>query len=102
VILEAEGARQSAILRAEGQALALDRVFQVAHGVDSKTLSLQYLDALRTMANAPATKFVLPMEFTNLVRPFVENTSGSSRARSTRDESIDQSGPQRTPRATER
>src|SRR5215212_1138031 len=70
-ILEAEGARQSAILRAEGFALALDKVFAVAQTVDSKTMSLQYLDALKALGNGPATKFVVPMEFTTLLQPLV-------------------------------
>jgi regulator of protease activity HflC (stomatin/prohibitin superfamily) len=70
-ILEAEGARQSAILRAEGFALALDKVFSVAKTVDSKTMSLQYLDALRALGSSPATKFVVPMEFTSMLRPLI-------------------------------
>ena len=70
-ILEAEGARQSAILRAEGFALALDTVFAVAKTVDSKTMSLQYLDTLRALGNSPATKLVVPMEFTALLRPLI-------------------------------
>ena len=68
-ILEAEGARQSAVLRAEGFSLALDKVFSVAKTVDSKTMSLQYLDALRALGSSPATKLVVPMEFTSLLRP---------------------------------
>ena len=71
-ILRAEGERQSAILRAEGFALALDKVFSVAQTVDSKTMSLQYLDTLRALGNSPATKFVLPMEFTTMLRPLME------------------------------
>src|SRR5437762_13023905 len=71
-ILRAEGERQAAILRAEGFALALNQVFSVAHTVDAKTLSLQYLDALRALASGPATKFVIPMEFTSLLRPLVD------------------------------
>src|SRR4051812_36925188 len=70
-ILEAEGARQSAILRAEGFALALDKVFAVARTVDGKTMSLQYLDALRSLGSSPATKLVVPMEFTTLLQPLV-------------------------------
>jgi regulator of protease activity HflC (stomatin/prohibitin superfamily) len=70
-ILEAEGARQSAILRAEGFALALDKIFAVARTVDSKTMSLQYLDTLRALGNSPATKLVVPMEFTALLRPLI-------------------------------
>src|SRR6266542_4054500 len=73
-ILRAEGERQSAILRAEGFALALDKVFSVAQTVDSKTMTLQYLDALRALGSSPATKFVLPLEFMNLLRPLGELT----------------------------
>jgi regulator of protease activity HflC (stomatin/prohibitin superfamily) len=71
-ILRAEGDRQAAILRAEGFSLALDKIFAVAQTVDAKTMSLQYLEALKAMGASPATKFVLPMEFTHLLRPFTE------------------------------
>src|SRR5437867_8818733 len=66
-ILTAEGDRQAAILRAEGFSLALSKIFEVAKGVDAKTMSLQYLDALKTLGNSPATKFVLPLELTSLL-----------------------------------
>lgn len=79
-ILRAEGERQAAILRAEGFALALGTVFNVAQTVDSKTMTLQYLDALRALGNSPATKFVLPLEFTNLLRPLAELTAPTPRA----------------------
>lgn len=79
-ILEAEGARQSAILRAEGYAQALDKVFEVANHVDSNTMSLQYLDALKALGAASSTKLVLPMELTNLLRPFVEHTADTTAA----------------------
>ncbi|MGQ9585608.1 MAG: SPFH domain-containing protein [Anaerolineae bacterium] len=69
-ILEAEGQRQASILRAEGFALALDKIYQVARGVDDKTMSLQYLEALRALGTGAATKFVLPMELTSILRPF--------------------------------
>jgi regulator of protease activity HflC (stomatin/prohibitin superfamily) len=74
-ILEAEGQKQAAILRAEGFALALGKIYEVAHTVDSKTMSLQYLDALKVLGAGPATKLVVPFEFTNLLRPFLEHTS---------------------------
>lgn len=73
-ILKAEGDRQAAILRAEGFALALDKIFSVAKGVDSKTLSLQYLDTLKALGQSPSTKYIFPMEFMNLLEPFVKNT----------------------------
>jgi regulator of protease activity HflC (stomatin/prohibitin superfamily) len=77
-ILEAEGQKQAAILRAEGFALALEKIFDVAHTVDSKTMSLQYLDALKALGASPATKFVVPVEFTNLLRPFLEHTNDAT------------------------
>ncbi|MEA2642972.1 MAG: hypothetical protein QOF51_4366 [Chloroflexota bacterium] len=80
-ILRAEGDRQAAILRAEGFALALGTVFNVAQTVDSKTMSLQYLDALRAIGSSPSTKFVVPMEFTNLLRPLIDQTASAMEPR---------------------
>ena len=74
-ILKAEGDRQAAILRAEGFGQALTRIFQAASGVDQKTMALQYLEALKALGAGPATKFVIPTEFTRLLEPitgFVE------------------------------
>lgn len=73
----AEGDKQAEILRAEGHALALKKVFDVARTVDSKTMSLQYLEALKYVGASASTKFLVPMEFTNLVRSFVEHTGKS-------------------------
>jgi regulator of protease activity HflC (stomatin/prohibitin superfamily) len=66
-ILTAEGARQAAILEAEGRAQALETVFAAASRVDSKTMGLQYLDALVALGGAESTKFVIPMEFANIL-----------------------------------
>jgi len=79
-ILEAEGARQAAILRAEGYAQALEQISTVAGHVDSNTMSLQYLDALKALGAAPSTKLVVPAEFTSLLRPLIEHTSGAQHA----------------------
>ena len=68
-ILKAEGDRQAAILRAEGFALALDRIFSVAQHIDGKTLTLQYLEALKVLGEGASTKFIFPMEFTKLLQP---------------------------------
>jgi regulator of protease activity HflC (stomatin/prohibitin superfamily) len=84
-ILQAEGERQAAILRAEGYSEALTRIFGAASVIDQKTMALQYLDALKALGNSPATKFVIPTEFTKLLEPisgFVERgmSSGSGGA----------------------
>ncbi len=72
-ILRAEGERQAAILRAEGFSQALERIFSAAKGVDEKTMALQYLEALKALGAGPATKFVIPLEFSELVRPITES-----------------------------
>jgi len=66
-ILKAEGDRQAASLRAEGFALALRKIFDVAKEVDSKTMSLQYLETLKVMGTSPSTKFIFPMEFSSFL-----------------------------------
>jgi regulator of protease activity HflC (stomatin/prohibitin superfamily) len=66
-ILNAEGERQAAILRAEGFSMALERIFQIAQGLDANTMSLQYLEALKQIGSSPSTKFVIPMELANLL-----------------------------------
>ncbi|HIQ04585.1 MAG TPA: SPFH/Band 7/PHB domain protein, partial [Anaerolineae bacterium] len=76
-ILRAEGSRQAAILQAEGFSLALEKIFNVARTIDDKTMSLQYLETLKAMGAGPATKFVFPLEFTNLLRPFVAHTQAA-------------------------
>ena len=66
-ILKAEGDRQAASLRAEGFALALRKISEVAKEVDSKTMSLQYLETLKVMGTSPSTKFIFPMEFSSFL-----------------------------------
>lgn len=74
-ILRAEGEKQARILSAEGYAEALTTVFNSAKGIDSKTMSLQYLDALKALGAGPATKFIFPLEFTNLLKPLIGYSS---------------------------
>ncbi|HEX9756846.1 MAG TPA: SPFH domain-containing protein [Nitrospiria bacterium] len=76
-ILKAEGERQAAILRSEGFALALGKIFEVARGVDEKTLSLQYLETLKSLGSSPSTKFIFPMEFSNMLNTFLDSTKKS-------------------------
>ncbi len=65
-ILRSEGRRQAQILEAEGFSQALERIFAAAHLVDEKTMTLQYLEALKGLGAGPATKFVIPVEFVEL------------------------------------
>jgi regulator of protease activity HflC (stomatin/prohibitin superfamily) len=70
-ILRAEGEKQAQLLRAEGYAAALERIFSVAQTIDQKTLTLQYFETLKSMAQSPSTKYIFPMEFTSLRSSFV-------------------------------
>jgi len=65
-ILRAEGDKQAAVLRAEGYAGALNQIFAAAKGIDSKTMTLQYLDTLKALGASPSTKYIFPMEFTSI------------------------------------
>jgi regulator of protease activity HflC (stomatin/prohibitin superfamily) len=68
-ILKAEGDKQAVILRAQGYAESLNQIFAAAKGIDSKTMTLQYLDTLKTIGNSPSTKYIIPAEFTQLLKP---------------------------------
>jgi regulator of protease activity HflC (stomatin/prohibitin superfamily) len=72
-ILAAEGNRQAAILNAEGFALALQRIFDTASGIDEKTMALQYLDMMKALAGGPSTKWIVPLEMTSFVQNFGRN-----------------------------
>ena len=77
-ILRSEGEKQSRILAAEGYSEALQQIFSAAKDIDAKTMSLQYLDALKALGTSPATKFVFPIEFTNLLKPLLAYTNEST------------------------
>jgi regulator of protease activity HflC (stomatin/prohibitin superfamily) len=75
-ILQAEGQRQSQILRAEGFALALDKINDMAGHADPRTITLQYLEALKALGASPSTKFIIPTEFAALAAPLAAFASG--------------------------
>jgi regulator of protease activity HflC (stomatin/prohibitin superfamily) len=77
-ILQAEGSRQAQMLQAEGYSMALTKIYEAAHTLDPKTMQLQYLDALKALGAGPATKFIFPLEFTNLVSGFARLNGGDS------------------------
>jgi regulator of protease activity HflC (stomatin/prohibitin superfamily) len=84
-ILTAEGERQAAILNAEGFSNALNKVYEVAQNVDAKTMSLQYFDTLKQLGSSPSTKFIFPMEFTGILKPFVNMAADSQKDGEKRD-----------------
>ena len=71
-ILSAEGEQQSQQLRAAGFALALQKIFDTAKGIDQNTMTLQYFEALKAIGLGASTKFIFPLEFTTMIEKFVE------------------------------
>ena len=76
-ILQAEGQRQSQILRAEGFALALDKINEMANHADARTITLQYLEALKALGASPSTKWIIPTEFASLAAPLAAFARGA-------------------------
>lgn len=66
-IRKAEGDRQAAILEAEGRAKALELINEAASKLGANALLIQYYEVLKSVAQAPSTKIVLPMEVTKLM-----------------------------------
>jgi regulator of protease activity HflC (stomatin/prohibitin superfamily) len=71
-ILEAEGTRQAQVLNAEGYSKALENIFKAAKGVDSKTITLKYFETLKEIGAGASTKYIFPMEFTSMLKDFLE------------------------------
>ncbi|RLG89526.1 MAG: SPFH/Band 7/PHB domain protein [Thermoprotei archaeon] len=69
VMKKAEGDKTAQILRAEGIATALERINEAAAKIGTNTMLLQYFEALKKMAESPATKIVIPLEVTRLLEP---------------------------------
>lgn len=62
MIKKGEGEKQYQILVAEGRAKALELINEAAAKLGSNAILLQYLEALKSIAEAPSTKIVIPLE----------------------------------------
>ena len=78
-VVEPAVRRAHLILRADGFSTALERINSVAQSADARTMSLQYFETLKALGGSPATKFIFPMEFTALLRPFTDMATGGNR-----------------------
>jgi len=70
----AEGDREAQLLRAEGYSAALERIFAIAQNIDQTTVTLQYFETLKRMAEGASTKWIFPMEFTRLLENFSDRS----------------------------
>ncbi|MEM0489827.1 MAG: SPFH domain-containing protein [Ignisphaera sp.] len=62
LIRKGEGERQYNILVAEGKAKSLELINEAAMKLGSNAILLQYLEVLRSIAESPSTKIVIPLE----------------------------------------
>ncbi len=97
-ILKAEGVRQKSILEAEGYSEALKRIFEAARTIDDRTMTLQYFEALKELGQGDSTKYVIPLELTDLARRlgnFLDNglESGAAVRLSVQSDEADQGAP---------
>ncbi len=67
MIKKGEGEKQYEILVAEGKARALEMINEAAMKLGSNALLLQYMEALKTIAQSPATKIVIPLEMLSAI-----------------------------------
>jgi regulator of protease activity HflC (stomatin/prohibitin superfamily) len=70
-VLRSQGEREAAIFRAQGFAAALKEIDSVAQGIESKTLTLQYLETLKALGTGDGTKFIIPTELVSLAQPLL-------------------------------
>jgi regulator of protease activity HflC (stomatin/prohibitin superfamily) len=75
-IKKAEGDRKAAILEAEGRAKALELLNEAAKKLGHNALLLQYYEALKSIAQSPSTKIVIPLEVTKLIEPLAKVFGG--------------------------
>lgn len=62
MIKKGEGEKQYEILVAEGKKRALELIQEAAEKLGTNALLLQYLESLKTIAQSPSTKIVIPLE----------------------------------------
>lgn len=79
-ILRSEGQRQAKIILAKGEAESIKLVAESAKSyLDGSALTLWQLKALEEVGKSPSTKFVIPMEFTELAERISRNIGGNGK-----------------------
>ena len=70
---EAEWNRQATVINADAQAQALKMLYDIATLIDDKTLSLKYFEMLKELGQGESTKYIFPLELTDLVKPLIQS-----------------------------
>ncbi len=67
---------EAALTKSDAHVESLRRLFQIGSRIDDRTFNLKYLDTLEKIGEGPSTKYVIPMEFFNLLRDWM-HTQGN-------------------------
>jgi regulator of protease activity HflC (stomatin/prohibitin superfamily) len=78
LIKKGEGEKQYEILVAEGKKRSLELIQEAAEKLGSNALLLQYLEALKSIAQSPATKIVLPLELLGVFSKIISGVEKKS------------------------
>ena len=73
-----KGSRQAQILQAEGFSIGLERIYDVAQGVDSNTMGLQYLEMMKQLGDGQSTKWIIPMDLASVAGNLSSTLAGIS------------------------
>ncbi len=79
-ILRAEGSRQAQILEAEGFSIGLQRIYETAQQVDSNTMGLQYLEMMKQLGAGESTKWIIPMDLASMAGTLTTSLAGVATA----------------------
>jgi hypothetical protein len=79
---EAEWNKQATVTNAEAQAQALKLLYEIANSIDDKTLSIKYFEMLKDLGQGESTKYIFPLELTNLVNPLLQRLKARKEANS--------------------
>lgn len=60
------------LVKSDAQIESLRRLFQVGSRIDDRTFNLKYLDTLEKIGDGASTKYIIPMEFFNLLREWLQ------------------------------
>lgn len=80
MIKKGEGEKQYNILVAEGKAKALELINEAALKLNTNAILLQYLEALRAIAESPSTKIVIPLELLTSLTKIIGKSDDRSQA----------------------
>jgi len=83
---------EAALTKSDAHVESLRRLFQIGSRIDDRTFNLKYLDTLEKIGEGPSTKYVIPMEFFNLLRDWM-HTQGNGNSPGNGNPPINENNP---------